>query len=90
MMIGAIATVAFLAVLASVMATLSNQVIAREFPTYVGRQGAKREIDDFVVDQAVRLAKYQQAATLFHFQSLILWTVLAVLLAAALVLDLSH
>lgn len=87
-MIGAMATVALLAVLASTMATLSNMTIAREFPTYRARQ--EINIDDFVIDQAIRLSRYQQAATLFYREALVLWAALAVMLGITFLWDLAH
>ena len=87
-MIGAMATVALLAVLASAMATLSNITIAREFPTYKARQ--EINIDDFVIDQAIRLARYQQAATMFYQQALLLWALLAVMLGATFLWEIAR
>jgi hypothetical protein len=87
-MIGAMATVALLAVLASALATLSNMTIAREFPTYRTRQEVN--IDDFVIDQAIRLSRYQQTATLFYREALVLWAALALMLGATFLWDLAH
>lgn len=87
-MIGAMATVGVLAVLASVMATLSNLTIAREFPRYQASKDAELKFEDYVIDQATRLARYRQAASLFYYEALILWTALAVLLGASFVIEL--
>jgi hypothetical protein len=87
-MIGAMAIVGVLAVLASVMATLSNITIAREFPKHQTRRDLAPNFDDYVLDQAIRLARYRQAASLFHYEALLLWVTLAVLLGANFLLDL--
>jgi hypothetical protein len=87
-MIGAMAVVGFLAILASVMATLSNLTIAREFPKYQARQDADLNFEDYVLDQAIRLARYRQAASMFYYEALILWSALAILLGANFLLDL--
>jgi len=88
-MIGAITTLALLAALATAMATLSNTTIAREFPTYKGGTGSRGGINDFVVDQATRLAKYQQAATLFYYEAVLLWCAFTILVAATFFFDLA-
>jgi len=82
------ATVALLAILASAAATLSNITISREFPTYKAQQ--EINIDDFVIDQAIRLARYQQAATMFYQGALLLWAALAVMLAATFLWDVAR
>ena len=83
-MIGAIVTIAALAFLASTLATIGNFAIARDFPDF--------ELDpdsDFLLDSqlGMRFMQYRLTTNLFYHQSLVLWGLLAVLLAYKLLLS---
>jgi hypothetical protein len=67
-MTGATVAIGILALVVTILATLSNFVIAREFP------GQTPERDFYLpLDQSLRISQYRQAAKLFHFESLTLW-----------------
>jgi hypothetical protein len=77
-MTGAILTTAVFALLCSTLATIGNFAIARDFPDF--------ELDpeaDFLLDAklGMRFMQYRLTTNLFYHQSLVLWALLAVLLA---------
>lgn len=74
-MTGATVAIGLLAVVMSTLATLSNLVIAREFPAHDPRRDLYLPLD-----QSMRVSQYRQAAKLFYFESLVLWGLFAVLL----------
>lgn len=74
-MIGAAITIGLLAVLMSTMATVTNIVIRREFPSEL----RKLEFDQ-AQDQPLRLGCYQVAANIFFYESLILWAAFVAIL----------
>jgi hypothetical protein len=85
-MTGAILTTAVLALLCSTLATIGNFAIARDFPDF--------ELDSdshFFLDSALvmRFMQYRLTTNLFYHQSLVLWAVLAVLVACKLLLSLA-
>lgn len=82
-MMGAIVTVGVLALLTSIAATLSNMVIKRTG----GTNSLDIEVDTLPKQDAYRLAGFARAASLFHRQARLLWTALAVLLAARFAMD---
>ncbi len=82
-MIGATVAIGILAILTSTLATLSNFVIAREFPAHDPRRDLYLPLD-----QSMRVAQYRQAAKLFYFESLALWGLFGVLLIVKLLFGL--
>lgn len=82
-MTGATIAIGILAVVMSTLATLSNLVIAREFPAHDPRRDLYLPLD-----QAMRISQYRQAAKLFYFQALALWGLFGILLVVKLVLGL--
>jgi hypothetical protein len=84
-MIGAIVTLAVGAVLCTALATLGNHAIAREFRDFDLSRNTEILIDPAI---AVRYAEYRLATNIFYRQGLVLWAVLAVLVAYRLVGDL--
>ena len=84
-MIGAIVTVAVCALLSSGLATLGNHAIAREFPNVDLQKNAALLTEPTT---AVRYAEYRLATNIFYRQSLVLWTVLALLVVYMLGLPL--
>jgi len=84
-MIGAIVTLAAGAVLCTALATLGNHAIAREFRDFDLSRNTEILIDPAI---AVRYAEYRLATNIFYRQGLVLWAVLAVLVAYRLVGDL--
>jgi hypothetical protein len=84
-MIGAIVTLAVGAVLCTALATLGNHAIAREFRDFDLSRNTEILMDPAI---AVRYAEYRLATNIFYRQGLVLWTVLALLLACMLVGDL--
>ena len=84
-MIGAIATLAVGAVLCSALATLGNHAIAREFRDFYLSKNTEILMDPAI---AVRYAEYRLATNIFYRQGLVLWTVLALLVAYMLIADL--
>ena len=84
-MIGAIVTVAVCALLCSGLTTLGNHAIAREFRDFDLHKNAETLMDPAI---AVRYAQYRLATNIFYRQSLVLWTVLALLVVYMLGLPL--
>lgn len=84
-MIGVIVTLAVGAVLCTALATLGNHAIAREFRDFDLSRNTEFLIDPAI---AVRYAEYRLATNIFYRQGLVLWAVLAVLVAYRLVGDL--
>lgn len=72
-MIGATITLGTCALLCSILATLGNHAIAREFRDFDLRKNTENLMDPMV---AVRYAEYRLATNIFYRQSLILWTLL--------------
>lgn len=77
-MIGVILTTAILAFLCSMLATIGNFAIARDFPDF--------ELDpdaDFLLDAelGMRFMQYRLTTNLFYHQSLVLWGLSVLLLA---------
>jgi hypothetical protein len=83
-MIGAIVTTAVFAVLASSLATIGNFAIARDFPGYEPDWESDGLVDSAVV---FRFMQYRMMANIFHYQSLVLWSLLVILLAYKLLLS---
>ena len=84
-MIGAIVTLAAGAVLCTALATLGNHAIAREFRDFDLSKNTEILMDPAI---AVRYAEYRLATNIFYRQGLVLWAVLAVLVAYRLIGDL--
>ena len=84
-MIGAIFTLAVGALLCSALATLGNHAIAREFRDFDLSKNTEILMDPAI---AVRYAEYRLATNIFYRQGLVLWAVLAVLVAYRLIGDL--
>ena len=84
-MIGAIVTLAVGAVLCSALATMGNHAIAREFRDFDLSKNTEILMDPAI---AVRYAEYRLATNIFYRQGLVLWAVLAVLVAYVLIGDL--
>jgi hypothetical protein len=82
-MTGATLAIGLLAFVVTTMATLSNFVIAREFPAH----DPQRDLY-LPLDQSMRVAQYRQAAKLFYFESLALWGLFLVSAIITLVLSL--
>ncbi|SEO70980.1 hypothetical protein SAMN02990966_02669 [Rhodospirillales bacterium URHD0017] len=76
-MIGAILTTAVFAFLCSMLATIGNFVIARDFPDFEMDPDA-----DFLLDAelGMRFMQYRLTTNLFYHQSLVLWALSAILL----------
>jgi hypothetical protein len=70
--LGASIALGTLALVASLLATVGNFVIAREFPN----RDLARDYD-LPLDEAIRHANYRLAAKLFHLASLSLWSLFA-------------
>jgi hypothetical protein len=81
-MIGAIVTLAVGAMLCTALATLGNHAIAREFRDFDLSRNTEILIDPAI---AVRYAEYRLATNIFYRQGLVLWAVLAVLVAYRLI-----
>jgi hypothetical protein len=84
-MIGAIVTLAVGALLCTALATLGNHAIAREFRDFDLSKNTEILMDPAI---AVRYAEYRLATNIFYRQGLVLWAVLAVLIAYMLIGDL--
>jgi hypothetical protein len=84
-MIGAIVTLAVGAVLCSALATMGNHAIAREFRDFDLSKNTEILMDPAI---AVRYAEYRLATNIFYRQGLVLWAVLAVLVAYRIIGDL--
>ena len=84
-MIGAIVTLAVGALLCSALATMGNHAIAREFRDFDLSKNTEILMDPAI---AVRYAEYRLATNIFYRQGLVLWAVLALLVAYMLVGDL--
>ena len=84
-MTGAIVTLAVGAVLCSVLATLGNHAIAREFRDFDLSKNTETLMDPAI---AVRYAEYRLATNIFYRQGLVLWAILALLVAYMLIGDL--
>jgi hypothetical protein len=84
-MIGAIVTLAVGAVLCSALATMGNHAIAREFRDFDLSKNTEILMDPAI---AVRYAEYRLATNIFYRQGLVLWAVLAVLVAYRFIGDL--
>ena len=79
-MIGAIVTTAAFALLCSILATVGNLAIARDFPDFKHETDADAFADplcDPVL--AVRHAQYRVMTNLFYHQSRVLWALLVLL-----------
>jgi len=70
-MIGATVTLAAGALLCSILATLGNHAIAREFRDFDLRNNTEILMDPMI---AVRYAEYRLATNIFYRQSLVLWS----------------
>jgi len=77
-MIGVILTTAVFAFLCSMLATIGNVAIARDFPDFEMDPDA-----DFLLDAelGMRFMQYRLTTNLFYHQSLVLWALSAILLA---------
>ena len=84
-MIGAMVTLAVGAVLCSALATLGNHAIAREFRDFDLSKNTEILMDPSI---AVRYAEYRLATNIFYRQGLVLWAILALLVAYMLIGDL--
>ena len=84
-MIGAIVTTAVLALLASTLTTIGNFAIARDFPHYEEERQADLV---FYSPLAIRFMQYRLTTNIFYYQSLVLWGLLAVLVAGKLLASL--
>ena len=84
-MIGAIVTLAVGALLCSALATLGNHAIAREFRDFDLSKNTEILMDPSI---AVRYAEYRLATNIFYRQGLVLWAILALLVAYMLIGDL--
>ena len=81
-MIGAIVTIAVMAVLCSALATMGNFAIARDFPDLKPERDADVFSDPlFDTALALRYAQYRLMTNLFYHQGRVLWVVLALLVA---------
>jgi hypothetical protein len=83
-MTGAIVTLAVGAVLCSALATLGNHAIAREFRDFDLSKNTEILMDPAI---AVRYAEYRLATNIFYRQGLVLWAILALLVAYKLIGD---
>ena len=84
-MIGALITLAVGAMLCSILATLGNHAIAREFRDFDLSKNTEILMDPAI---AVRYAEYRLATNIFYRQGLVLWAILALLVAYMLIGDL--
>ncbi len=82
MMLGAAIAVGVLALTDSLIATIINLLVREESPSDLDLN--KLEIDQLQKTDS-RWAYYQFAASIFYYQSLGLWAVLAVLLAIEII-----
>jgi hypothetical protein len=83
-MTGAILTTAVFALLCSTLATIGNFAMARDFPDFELDPDAHFLLDS---DLGMRFMQYRLTTNLFYHQSLVLWGLLAVLLAYKLLLS---
>jgi hypothetical protein len=83
-MTGAILTTAVFALLCSTLATIGNFAIARDFPDFELDPDSHFLLDS---DIGMRFMQYRLTTNLFYHQSLVLWGLLAVLLAYKLLLS---
>jgi hypothetical protein len=77
-MFGAIAMTAVFALLASTLAPIGNFAIARDFPHYEDDRQADILFHSPI---ALRFMQYWLVTNIFYYQSLVLWGLLAVLVA---------
>ena len=84
-MIGATVTLAAGALLCSILATLGNHAIAREFRDFDLRKNTEMLMDPMV---AVRYAEYRLATNIFYRQSLVLWSLFGLTAAYMIVMTL--
>jgi hypothetical protein len=84
-MIGTMVTLAVGALLCSALATLGNHAIAREFRDFDLSKNTEILMDPAI---AVRYAEYRLATNIFYRQGLVLWAILALLVAYMLIGDL--
>ena len=84
-MIGATVTLAAGALLCSILATLGNHAIAREFRDFDLRKNTEMLMDPMV---AVRYAEYRLATNIFYRQSLVLWSLFGLTAAYMIVVTL--
>ncbi len=82
-MIGATVTLAAAALLCSILATLGNHAIAREFRDFDLRKNTEILMDPMV---AVRYAEYRLATNIFYRQSLVLWSLFGLTAAYMIVM----
>ena len=87
-MIGAILVTALFALTSSVVATIGNFAMTRDFPD-VRPENDWEILNDPLFDPAIasRYARYKLTTNLFYYQSLVLWALLAVLAAYKLIID---
>ena len=81
-MIGVIATLAACALLCSALATLGNHAIARDFRDFDLSRSTEILMDPTI---AVRYAEYRLATNIFYRQSLVLWTIVGLMIAYAVI-----
>ena len=81
-MTGAIWAVAVLAFLSSIVATIGNYAMARDFPDLAKTEAAE-VLSDFLLDSAValRYMQYKVMTNVFYIHSRVLWAALALLIA---------
>jgi hypothetical protein len=79
-MTGAIVATATLAFLCSVVATIGNFAISRDFPD-VGSEGDANPLLD---SKQIRFMQYRWATNLFYHQALVLWSLAGMLLVVRL------
>ena len=87
-MIGAILVTALFALTSSIVATIGNFAMARDFPD-VRPEHDWEILNDPLFDPAIasRYARYKLTTNLFYYQSLVLWALLAVMAAYKLIID---
>jgi hypothetical protein len=87
-MIGAILVTALFALTSSIVATIGNFAMARDFPD-VRPEHDWEILNDPLFDPAIasRYARYKLTTNLFYYQSLVLWALLAVMAAYKLMID---
>ena len=87
-MIGAIMVTALFALTSSIVATIGNFAMARDFPD-VRPEHDWEILNDPLFDPAIasRYARYKLTTNLFYYQSLVLWALLAVMAAYKLMID---
>ncbi len=83
-MTGAILTTAAFAFLASVLATIGNFAISRDFPDFEPDWESDGLLDSAIV---IRFMQYRIMTNLFYYQSLMLWSLLGVLVLYKLLLS---